>query len=361
MTYKTQLSCGITACCLSAGAALAQDGPTAGPPPGVLAQINLGQAGLLGSFASNEQWATTQGRIGQSRSTIGAATAPFGATTGYKDGGTSLVLPFSALKALPDGKSYLRFGATLAMPNGTDNQVEMDGTNPSVSLQYLIFPNPETMLSIGIFGERTDVENVAGGTTVLRDGYGIRADVLHKFNDNWGVAARVEYSWGETDLQIPAIGYQHVQGDDRFYAQGELIGTYDSSEIAMVPQGWVLRPTLGANFQRNSIEATADSFGATSSGVVSDTEDYGMVWGSVGLQQQAAPGQWAWNVSLGLEHEYVNDLDAYVDESTYGVGSIGASLMTQTGNRVVVGFTRHQGLNGNRWNQTLLASYNISF
>jgi hypothetical protein len=326
----------------------------------VLAQINLGRAGLLGSFASNEQWATTQGRIGQSRSTIGAATAPGGATTGYKDGGTSIVLPTSALKALPGGKSYLRFGATVAAPNGVDNQVEVDGTNPSASLQYMTFPNPDTMLSFGVFAERTDVD-IVGSSTVLRDGYGLRADLLHKFSDNWGVAARAEYSWGETELKIPAIGYSHKQGDDRFYTQVELIGTYDSSEIAMVPQGWALRPILGANFQRNSIEATADSFGATSSGVVGDTEDYGMLWASLGLQQQTAPGQWALNASLGLEHEYVNDLDAYVDESTYVVGSIGASMLTRSGNRIVVGFTRHQGLNGNRWNQTLLASYNISF
>lgn len=355
---------GVLACCLGAGAALAQDGPPPGMPqlpPGVLAQINLGKAGLLGSFYSNEQWGTTQGRIGQSRFTIGTATAPFASTTGYKDGSTDLVLPLSALKALPDGKSYLRFGVMYVKPNGARNQVEVDGNNPSVSVQYMTFPNPNTMLSLGVFAEHTDVRDVVSGAMAPRDGYGIRADLLHKFNDNWGISVRGEYSWGETDLQIPAIGYQHVQGDDRFYTQVELIGSYDSSSFSAVPQGWSLHPTFGINFQRNFLEATADSFGAVSSGLVGDTEDYGMVWASLGLEQMVAPGQWGFNASLGVEHEYVNDLDAFVDESTYIVGSVGASMRTRSGQQVVVGYTRHQGVNGNRWNQTLLASLNFSF
>ena len=355
---------GALACCLSTGVAMAEDGPPTGMPqlpPGVLAQINLGQAGLLGSFYSNEQWGTTQGRIGQSRFTVGAATAPGGATTGYKDGSTDIVLPFSALMALPDGKSYLRFGATFARPDGAANQVEVDSTNPSGSLQYITFPNPVTMLGFGIFAERTDANDVTSGSTALREGFGARADVLRKFSNNWGIAARAEYSWGETDLQIPAIGYRHVQGDNRFYTQAELIGTYDNSDFSAVPQGLILQPTLGANFQRNFIEATADSFGAVSSGVVGPMEDYGMVWANLGFQQKVAPNKWALNASLGLEHEYVNDLNAYVDESTYVVGSVGASIMTQSGHQLVLGYTRHQGLKGNRWNQTLLASFNISF
>ncbi|WP_404405131.1 hypothetical protein [Pelagibacterium halotolerans] len=367
MKIGTMLSCGAIACCLSVGTAVAQDGPPPGMPPlppGVLAQINLGQAGLLGSFYSNEQWGTTQGRIGQSRSTIGAATAPGGSTTGYKDASTDAVLPFSVLKALPDGNSYLRFVATLAAPNGAPNQVQQNAFNPSASLQYMTFPSVDTMVSAGAFIERADVAIAGTGTlpgTIERNGFGIRGDVLHRFTDNWGVSARAEYSVGESDLQIPAIGYSHVQGDNRFYAQTELVGTFGADDIAFMPEGWVLRPILGANFQRNFIEATADSFGAVSSGVVGDTEDYGMVWGSLGVQQQAAPGQWALNASLGLEHEYINDLNAYVDESTYVVGSVGASMMTSDGHQVVLGYTRHQGLNGNRSNQTLLASFNVSF
>ncbi|NIZ12335.1 autotransporter domain-containing protein [Phaeobacter sp. HF9A] len=363
MKLSTPLMLAALTCGLTAGQVMAQDGPPPGAPqlpPGVLAQINLGQAGLLASFYRNEQWGTTQGRIGLSRSTIAAATAPFGPTTGFKDGSTDTVAILSALKGLPDGKSYLRFSGNLAMPNGQPNLVEQDATNPSGMVQYMTFPNPDTMLSIGAFAERFDVETV-GSSTVLRDGYGIRADVLHKFSPSWGIAARAEYSWGESDLKLPAIGYQHVQGDDRFYTQMELVGTYDSSQIAAVPEGWLLQPVLGANFQHNSIEATVDSFGATSAGVNGDSEEYGMLWASLGLQQKAAPGQWAWNASLGLEHEYTNSLNAFVDEPTYVVGSIGATMMTKSGHQFVLSYTRHQGLNGNRWNQTLLAGFYASF
>ncbi|WP_297768920.1 hypothetical protein [uncultured Roseovarius sp.] len=252
MKIRTMLSCGAIACCLSAGAAMAQDGPPeAGPPPGMpplppglLAQINLGRAGLLASFYSHEQWGTTQGRIGQSRSTIAAASAPGGPTSGFEDGSTDPVVSLSVQKALPDGKSYLCVKGTLALPNGRVNLIEQDGDNPSLFINYMTFPNPDTMLSFGVFTEQLDIDEAGSGSEV-RDGYGIRADVLRKFNDNWVALARAEYSWGESDIRVPAIGFRHVQDDDRFYAQAELIGTFDRDHIAALPEGWVLRPVLG--------------------------------------------------------------------------------------------------------------------
>ncbi len=351
MTIKTIAAMAALAMGFGAAGAGAQEGPPppGALPPGVMAQINLGQAGLLGAYYSNEQWGTTQGRVGLSRSTVGIAGGG-GPVTGYEDASTDAVLSFNGLRALPDGKSYLRFGATLAMPDGAENQVEQDATNPSVIVQYMTFPNPDTMLAFGAFAERFDVEESGVlPSTVVRDGYGLRADLLRKLSDSWGLAARAEYSWGETELNIPAIPLEQTQGDDRFYAQAELIGTLPGA----APEGWVLRPVVGANFQRNFWEISGPS-GATE-------EDYGMVWAGLGIEQQVPPGTWGFNASLGLEHEYVNDLDTYVDEPTYAAASVGAALQLPSGNRITLGYTRHQGLNGNRWSQTLLAAMSVNF
>ncbi|WP_297768922.1 hypothetical protein [uncultured Roseovarius sp.] len=79
------------------------------------------------------------------------------------------------------------------------------------------------------------------------------------------------------------------------------------------------------------------------------------------MQQQIVPGKWAFNAWLGLEHEYVNDLDALVDEDTYVAGQIGTIFTAKSGQQLVLNYTRHQGVNGNRWNQMFLATLNIPF
>ncbi|MCA0871509.1 hypothetical protein LCL97_11780 [Seohaeicola saemankumensis] len=364
---KTTIQCGLAALCmLTAAEVSAEGGPPQGRPPlppGVMAQINLGKAGLLESFYSSEQFGTVQARIGQSRATIGAATAPFGPTTGFKDEDSALVVPLNLLKGLKDGKSYLRFSATGTFANGRPNLVELDGKIGRLDVQYLTFPNVDTMIGFGAFVERSDMDIVGAGT-VDRDGAGLRFDIIRKFSAHWGVAARAEYSWGETDLQVaagPGTMLRHVQGDDRFYAQAEFVGQFRKGDVAWVPQGWIMRPTLGVQFQRNSIEATADSFGVVSSGVIGPTEDYGTAWAYLKFEKEVRPGNWAPKFGFGIEHEYVNDLDIYVDEPTYAVMHLGLSRQMKSGSRFDFAFTRHQGLNGNRWNQSLVTALTIPF
>lgn len=342
----------------------AQQGPGAGgPPPGVMGQINLGKAGLLGSFYSNDAFGTAQYRIGQDRSTIGAATAPGGATTGYTDGASNLIVPLNALKLLPDGKSYLRFGLELNRADGAQRMIELNGDIARLDVQYLTFPNPDTMYGIGVFYNKSSLDIVGSGT-IDNKGFGVRADVVRKLNSNWGVAARAEYAWGESDLKLaagPGVTLRHVQGDDRFYMQAELVGTYTKEQMGVLPDGWVFHPTFGFNYQHNRIEATADSFGAVSSGVIGDTENYGTIWAVAQLEKAVPPGSWSPSFRVGLEHEYVNDLNRFVDEPTYAILGAGLSYQSQRGHRIDIAYSRHQGLNGKRWNQALVAAFTMSF
>ena len=174
---NTILGCGLTALGILAAVAVSAEGdqPQGRPPlpPGVIAQINLGKAGLLESFYSSEQFGTVQARIGLSRATIGAATAPFAPTTGYKDESSALVVPLNVLKSLPDGKSYIRFAGTGTFADGRPNLVELDGNVGRFDLQYLTFPNPDMMIGFGALVERSDMDIVGAGT-VGRKGAGIR-------------------------------------------------------------------------------------------------------------------------------------------------------------------------------------------
>ncbi|CUH82183.1 hypothetical protein [Tropicibacter naphthalenivorans] len=180
----------------AASPALAQDGPppgTMGPPPGILGMMTVGKAGLLTSFYSDDAFGTAQFRIGQGRTTIGAAGSPFAPQTGYKDDASNVIPPLNGLKMLGDGKSFLRFGLQLNRANGAEEQVELNGSIARLDAQYITFTNPGTMLSFGVTYNKSAFDIVGAGT-VESAGWGVRGDLLHKLSNTWGIATRAEYT-----------------------------------------------------------------------------------------------------------------------------------------------------------------------
>lgn len=333
------------------------------PPASAIALSNLGKAGLLRSYFDSDQFGSTQWRVGQARVTIGAAESSGLPNSHYKDGTTDTVIPLNFLFGLPDGQSALRLGVRGTFSNGANYPVELDGGTGRVDLQYLRFPNPDTMWALGGFFEYTDLD-IEGSGSIKRPAGGVRADFLNEFSEHWGVAARAEYSWGESDLKInvgPGLVMEHKQGDDHLYTQAELIGQYRHDDFAFIPEDWVFHPVLGVQFQRSFIEATANSFGAVSSGVVGSTEDYGTVWAHMRLEKEVPPGGWSPNLLLGIEQEFVNDLDGVVDDPTYAVFGAGISKTFGHGNRFEISYTRHQGLEGRRWNQAIVGTLTMNF
>jgi hypothetical protein len=330
-------------------------------PLAVQAQMNLGQAGLMSSFSSGDTFGGVQWRIGQARTTIGKAKSS-SSSAEYKDGTSDAVIPLTVQHALSDGKSLVRLNVTGTLSNGGDNEVQLEGDIGRVDAQYIRFLDVNTMLSFGVFGESTDLDIVDAGT-IKRHGAGLRFDMLSKFSDHWGAALRTEYSWGEQELKVAAGPFirTHKPGDDHFYLQSELVGTYHNNDFSQIPEGWALHPVLGMQFQRNFLEKTADSFGVVSSGEVGDTENYGTVWGHFRFEKETSPGSWTPNMVIGMEQEYVNDLDEYVDEPTYAVFGGGVSIMERSGNRYELSYLRHQGLKGNRSNEAvvLTATWNL--
>lgn len=343
----------------------AQDGASPGFQPSLAdrAQMNLGQAGLLRSYFESDQFGSVQWRVGQGRITVGAAEASGRPHVDYEDSTTDTVVPLNFMFGLPGGDSAIRLGVKGTFANGGNNPVELDGRTGRIDLQYLQFPNPDMMWGIGAFYEYTDMD-IEGSGTVKRPAGGIRGDVLYEFGENWGVAARAEYSWGENEVAIavgPSATMRHKQGDDYLYTQAELIGQFRNSDIGIVPEGWVFHPILGMQFRRSFIEATANNFGVVSSGVVGSTENYGTAWAHLRLEKEVPPGSWSPNFLIGFEREYVNDLDSVVSEPNYAVVGAGLSTMFGRGNRFEVSYTRHQGLQEDRTNQGIVGTVTMKF
>ncbi|WP_113446821.1 hypothetical protein [Rhizobium cremeum] len=345
--------------------AFGADGDQGGgqPPASAVALSTLGNAGLLRSYFESDQFGSVQWRVGQGRVTIGAAETSGLPDSHYRDGTTDTVVPLNFIFGLPGGQSAIRLGVRGTFSNGANYPVELDGGTGRADLQYLYFPDARTMWGLGGFYEQTDLD-IEGSGSVKRSAGGIRADFLNEFSEHWGVAARAEYSWGESDLKVnagPGLVMEHKQGDDHLYTQAELIGQYRSEDFAIIPENWVFHPVLGIQFQRSFIESTANSFGAVSSGVVGSTEDYGTAWAHMRLEKEVPPGGWSPNFLLGVEQEFVNDLDVVVEEPTYAVFGAGISKTFGRGKRFEVSYTRHQGLEGNRWNEAIVGTLTMSF
>ena len=343
---------------------MAQDAvPPEGLPPRVVqAQMTLGDAGLLRAYYESDQFGTVQWRIGQARVTIGAAASASAAgrpASNYSDRTTDGVVPVNALYGLPGGNSLIRIGVRGTYSNGGNRPVELDGGIVRADVQYVVFPTVDTMLAVGVLAESTDLDIIDSGT-VKRKGAGVRVDGLDKFSSHWGIAARAEYSWGENDLSVaagPTAVMRHKQGDDHLYVQAELVGHYRNAEVGLVPKGWVAYPVLGVQYQHNALEATANSFGQISSGVVGDTENYGTVWANLRLERDVSPHVWSPRFVVGIEQEYVNDLDVVVKEPTYAVVGAGIARVFGRSKRVEFAYTRHQGLTGDRINDALVAAF----
>ncbi|MGO4852378.1 autotransporter outer membrane beta-barrel domain-containing protein [Phaeovulum sp. W22_SRMD_FR3] len=346
-----------------------------GPPPMdqlplmVQGQMTLGQAGLLDEYYSDNAIATSNFRITRARTELAGLAAPGTPTSGYKNDGTALILPLHLQYALPQQNAFLKFSLTGVFENDKANIVENDEKVQNLTVQYARFLNANTMLSFGMFYEQAQVDMVSSDGAIDYSTYGLRADLLHKFSDHWGFAGRAQYSWGQSDRRVPlpppplgpGVDLTQSQGDDRFYISAVFKGQYRTADWSVIPEQWVLRPVLGANFAHNTLEATADNFGAVSSGVVGDTENYGTVWATATLEKEAGMGQWAPSVTLGIEHEYQNDLSALTTSRNFAIIGLGLSQQISPNTRFTARYTRHQAFDSSRSNADLVVSLATTF
>ncbi|ATF20599.1 hypothetical protein [Phaeobacter gallaeciensis] len=339
----------------------AQNGQQGSLPTGIAGIYNLGASGLLESYLSNEPFGIAQTRIGVARAVTGVAHGG-GPTSGYDTSPISGIGDFHALKVIsPD--SFIRFSTEYVDTSGGGSIVKVDAQTYRFDAQYVKFFDPSTMVAFGAFYENTDINNI-GVAELSYGGWGLRADALKQFNQNWGVSGRIEYMFGGTDINLPISPTAAIiqkQDDDRLYIQSELVGRFDSSDLNWVPNGWVLNPIFGALYQKSWIEATADNFGNVSSGVNGPTEEYSTIWAKARISKQLAPGTWSPKATLGFEHELTNSLDEYLDEPTYGVVGLGVTYLTKSGGYFDVTYSGRLGLNGIREQNGITIAFTQTF
>ena len=363
--------------------AMTADGAPAGfqPTPGMITMGALGRAGLLEPLFSDELQGLQQARIGASRTNVNyGKNLPAGtAQPAYKDDDIAYIPSVSVMKELPGsgGANFLRFTWSGTWGDGSNRvPLENDGTISRASAFFLHAPDPGTIYGIGLTYENSSIKNIFNADTLgsrgktTREAWGGQIVYGHDFAGPWAIAAKGEYQKGTTNFYLTQFIAPGVsipintlnQGDDRLYLETQLIGTFEDDN-AWVPAGWVVHPVVGATFQRNFIQQVTNTAGAATSGAVGRGESYGLLLAKVGIEKAALPSpdwQFLPRASVGLQQEYVNDLDGYLRDRTYATGSVGFGIM-KAGQRLDMQYTIYQGMSGKRRQQALSAVLSFNF
>lgn len=326
--------------------------------PGEAVIYNLAQAGLMYEFNSYEDYGTVQARIGQGRAEIEQARAT-GVTSGYKDAGNVAVLPVDVFYTLPGegSSSFIKVGGFGNLNRRDKNQTQPYSRAGRIELEYLHAPSNDTLLGIGVFTEAQDVDLLHNDGTTNDHGYGIRGDVVRKFNPYWGMAARAEYFWANGDTRVPlgnGIEYGYDQKWSRVYSQVSLVGSFNHQALSFLPQAWVFHPTLRAAYQGDHFKDVRDSFGQTVNGTVGPNDVYAMITATARFENaDLRPGNLAPMVEIGINQDVKNDLNQIVDDPTSIHSSVGVSLNFGGGALMNLVYTRNDGLKGERRDQAV--------
>ncbi|MGP9767647.1 hypothetical protein ACT3UM_18195 [Halomonas sp. AOP13-D3-9] len=353
----------------------APDTPRPALSPGTRSLINLGQAGLLQPFFSDEQFGFAQSRMGASRYAYGEGGAN-PQLTDFREDGNTLIAPINIMMELPAkvGASYLRFTGTYTQSESVPHALDLETTLYHGAVAFLHLPDPDTMWGVGLVANDFKSEDTISGTEVIRDSLGLRLDYLKKFSDNWGIATRGLYLWGDTENRVYNVPTGHgpanlrqKQDDDRYYLQADLVGSYLGDTTHWLPDGSLAHPRIGALYHHSDLGTTTPRLGTIElpevTGVDGPNEDFGLTWAH--FQLQKAPRhttqlQWIPSAMVGVEYEYENSLNRFNDEDTYAV--FGAELTaTIRGHGFFINYKRYQGLEEERVGNVFVTGVNVSF
>ncbi|MCA0941825.1 autotransporter outer membrane beta-barrel domain-containing protein [Salipiger pacificus] len=374
---KLIATCALGAVTLCPGTAAKAEAPQAkgagGPPPlSIRVLANMGRSGLLGIMSSNERYGAVQSRVAFGRGMSALADIPGNPDDGYSDGVSELLTPLSAIiqlnKGPSDSASYLRFSSDNRWSDAwrTENagtEMESDSEAHGLGVQYFYAPSADLMLGIGVEVNRNEVEMRHNGGSSDIEFWALRADMLKVVNENWGVALRAGWfnETAETSIPLPFATIEAEQDAQRVYLQADAVGSFSKADIAALPESWILRPNIGAAWQKTWFDETTNSLGATVKGPRGEsTDEYGSAYAKAALQH-VGQGKIHPFVGLGVDVEFVNSYEDYVDETAYLNSFAGASISLSRSAMINVSYGRYDGFNGNRNKESLVVALGVTF
>jgi hypothetical protein len=246
-------------------------------PQQVLAR-EFGVNGLTADMNSDEYFGALQARVGAYTALASGETRPHMSLQ-------NIVTPGHLTFALSsDARWFLKVGAAHIESWADDNGTNLVDTSTTTSLVQLQFrPRAGTLIGFGPTYESNVIR--AGQNRVTAIGAGWRFDLLQRMGNHLGFSAKVTWMDGITNAHVPLgedLALVERQHTPRTYVQLGLVGMYNHQDFSLIPQGWSLRPTVHAIWQR-----TADSAATTNLGsfVASSHQDYSEVMATARLQK----------------------------------------------------------------------------
>ncbi|NIZ11760.1 autotransporter domain-containing protein [Pseudooceanicola sp. HF7] len=364
----------VTLCSATAATAEAPQARGAGGPPPLSIQVlaNMGKSGLLGIMASNERYGTVQSRVGVGRAMAALADLPGTPTFGYSDDLSDLIMPIGITKRLNAGPSetasYLRFTTDnrwtdAARTRNGGAELETDSEQHGFGVQYLHAPNPDLLMGVGVEVSQNQVDMRHNGGRIENDTFALRADLLKVVSDHWGLAMRAAWfdETSDTSIPLPMTTMESEQDLQRLYLQFDAVGTYSQADIAALPANVILRPNIGAAWQKVWFDETTNSLGGTVKGPGGNsTETYGSAYAKAALQH-VGPGKIHPYAGLGVDVEFANSYEDLVNEPAYLNSFVGATVSLSRSAMLNVVYGRYDGFKGNRTKETLVMALDLTF
>lgn len=303
---------------------VAQPGRDAAPPaatPGQALARDFGAIGLTGELNSDEHFGALQARLG-------AYTALQGSTARPDLSLQNIVAPAHVTVPLTnDGRWFVKLGSAFIQSWADDHGAALENTTTVTALAQLQFrPRPGTLIGLGPTYE-TNTVRLANGGRIKVPGAGLRFDLLQRFGQHLGFAAKVTWMNGTTDTTVPIGGglvLHDYTSSPRLFAQAGLIGMIDHRTLSFLPQGWSLRPAVRLLAQRTTLAASTTNLGVVEP---RQHQDYAETLLTVKLQRdEFRSGHLAPFVEAGTELRLDQALPTPADDPSLAYAKAGAAV-----------------------------------
>ena len=363
---------------LLGGSAAAQDPPPAELPadippallddpafqarlPYLLPLARLGSLGLLRDYASFELFATADSRmisgrfLDRLRPLIPPGTDPETDVT-FVVGSLNNIHPTALLGDMP---LYLRGNVVVVDRNEAFDFVEPDATIYRVDGAVAVAPSVRSFLSLGGYFEHTEADIGPIGATVDSTGLGVRADVLYAFDNNFALAARLDYAYLSERFEglppaPPPIVNRFGQDRHRIYTELVLSRTITDEELSFLTDAFTLRPELNFSYLHNDFIEETNAAGFE--------ENYATFGGAIRLEGKLGPRKrFQPYAEVGLATELNNTYDELIGEDLTVNIEGGLTFQIAPGNIINAGVSYGGGTEGRRQETTFVLNASFTF
>ncbi len=325
---------------------------------------SFGATGLMARFNSSEQYGAVQSRTGLYMAHNNLSLAS-GATTGFKDEVATIVTPVNLIMPLPAVARglHVKLGYANIFARGWGgHRTQVDNDSQTGLAQILWLIGDSALVGGGVIHEVSNVSLRHNDGTIASQGTGVRFDMLYHFAPRWGASLRLSRLAGDAATNIPNMRLGVIASRQHFsrsYSEASLVGTYRTGQFPLVPEGWIMRPSVAFVWQQSRFDPGATNLG---SAIAARKERYMLGAATMRLEQD---GFTPWRVrpygEAGVEQELRNSIARVDDDPTSLYLKTGAAMNLGGKGRLDLYVARRDSMKGSFQSTTVNLLLSMAF